>query len=106
VGWVYLLLAGIFEIGFTTSMRYMSWPPRAMPVIAFLICSVASFGFLISAIKTVPLGTAYAVWTGIGAAGTAIFGIFYYAEPATMLRVLMLAALICSIVGLKLVSPQ
>jgi len=102
MGWVYLLLAGVFEIGFTTSMRYLGWPPRGLPLLAFLVCSSLSFGLLIAAIQTVPLGTAYAVWTGIGAAGTVLVGIAIYGETASFLRVMLLAVLICAIVGLKL----
>ncbi len=106
MGWVYLFLAGLFEIGFTTSMRYLDWSLKFAPLLAFLVSSVLSFGLLIAAMKTIPLGTAYAVWTGIGAAGTALVGIFYYGEPAATLRLVFLLLLIGSIVGLKLVSPE
>lgn len=106
MGWVYLLLAGVFEIGFTTSMRYMDWSLRPLPIIAFLICSVLSFGLLIAATKSIPLGTAYAVWTGIGAAGTALLGIAYHSEPATTWRLVFLVTLIGSIIGLKLVTSE
>lgn len=106
MGWIYLFLAGVFEIGFTTSMRYMDWSLRPLPIIAFLICSVLSFGLLIAAMKSVPLGTAYAVWTGIGAAGTAIIGIAWYGEEATISRMFFLALLIASIMGLKFVAAQ
>jgi len=106
MGWIYLLLAGVFEIGFTTSMRYMDWSLRPLPIIAFLICSVLSFGLLIAAMKSVPLGTAYAVWTGIGAAGTAIIGIAWYGEEAAVSRMFFLALLIGSIMGLKFVAAQ
>jgi quaternary ammonium compound-resistance protein SugE len=106
MGWLYLLLAGVFEIGFTTSMRYIDWSMRPWPIIAFLICSIASFGLLIVAMRTVPLGTAYAVWTGIGAAGTALIGIAWYGEATDTVRVLLLTLLIASIVGLKLVSAD
>lgn len=105
-GWLYLVLAGVFEIGFTTSMRYLDWSLRPAPIAAFLVCSVASFWLLIAAMKTVPLGTAYAVWTGIGASGTALLGIYYYGEAATTLRLIFLATLIGSIIGLKLVSES
>jgi quaternary ammonium compound-resistance protein SugE len=105
-GWLYLIFAGFFEIGFTTSMRYIDWSLKPLPLIAFLICSSLSFALLIAAIKTVPLGTAYAVWTGVGAAGTAMIGILYYGEQATTLRVLFLTLLIGSIVGLKVVSAE
>ena len=103
MGWHYLILAGLFEIGFTTSMRYLGWPLKPLPLAAFLVCSILSFWLLIVAIRTIPLGTAYAVWTGIGAAGTVLTGIFYYGEPVTALRMVLLATLIGSIAGLKLV---
>lgn len=104
MGWVYLMLAGVFEIGFTTSMRYLGWPPKPWPLIAFLVSSSLSFGLLIAAMRTIPLGTAYAVWTGIGAAGTVLIGIALYGEAATAARLLLLAVLIAAIVGLKLVE--
>lgn len=106
MGWIYLLVAGVFEIGFTTSMRYIDWSLRPWPIIAFLVCSTLSFGLLIVAMRTVPLGTAYAVWTGIGAAGTALIGIAWYGETTETLRIVFLTLLIASIVGLKLVSPD
>ena len=105
-GWIYLFLAGLFEIGFTTSMRYIDWSLKPIPMIAFLISSTLSFVLLIAATREVPLGTAYAVWTGVGAAGTAIIGIFYYGEQATTLRLVFLVLLISSIAGLKLVSAE
>ena len=106
MGWVYLLLAGLFEIGFTTSMRYIDWSLRPIPILAFLVFSTLSFGLLIVAMQTVPLGTAYAVWTGIGAAGTVLIGILWYGEAAETVRMLFLALLIGSIVGLKLFSAD
>ena len=106
MAWVYLILAGLFEIGFTTSMRYLGWPLQLLPLLWFLVFSVLSFVLLIWAMKAIPLGTAYAVWTGIGAAGTTIVGIVYYDEPATTMRVLLLMLLIGSIVGLKFVSAD
>ncbi len=105
MSWIYLILAGLFEVGFTTSMRYMDWSMRPWPIVSFLVCSILSFGLLIAAMKSIPLGTAYAVWTGIGAAGTAILGLVYYDETATTIQLVLLAVLIGSIAGLKLVSP-
>ena len=106
MGWIYLLLAGLLEIGFTTSMRYIDTSLRPWPIVVFLVFASASFGLLFAAMQTVPLGTAYAVWTGIGAAGTVLLGIFLYDEPATTLRLVFLTLLIGSIVGLKLVSAH
>ena len=103
MGWIYLVLAGLFEIGFTTSMRYLGWPFKMVPLAIFLATTVASFWLLIEANKTIPLGTAYAVWTGIGAAGTVLAGIIYYGEPVTTLRLVFLTTLIGSIAGLKMV---
>lgn len=104
MGWIYLLLAGLFEIGFTTSMRYLGWPPRIGPLMVFIVFSTASFGFLMAAVRSLPVGTAYAVWTGIGAAGTALIGMAWYGEPTTMARALLIVVLIGAIAGLKLIS--
>lgn len=106
LAWTCLLLAGLFEIGFTTSMRYLDWSMKPLPIVTFVISAALSFGLLIAAIKTIPLGTAYAVWTGIGAAGTALVGIVHYGEPATTLRLVFLTVLIGSIIGLKMVSSH
>ncbi len=102
--WLFLLLAGVAEIAMTTAMRYISWPPKALPVIAFLIAANVSFGLLVVATWSIPLGTAYAIWTGIGAAGTVLVGILWYDEPVTTLRLVFLTLLIGSIMGLKMVS--
>lgn len=105
MAWVFLLLAGLFEIGFTTALRYIDWTPRPVPLLVFIVFAAASFSCLVAATKTIPLGTAYAIWTGIGAAGTVVVGILWYGEPTTAMRIAFLAALIGCIVGLKLVSP-
>ena len=104
MAWILLLLAGLFEIAFTTSLRYVEGLTRPLPLLAFAVFATISLYLLMKASETIPLGTSYAVWTGIGAAGTAIAGIFYFGEPATALRLLFLSALIGSIVVLKLVS--
>jgi quaternary ammonium compound-resistance protein SugE len=106
MGWIYLLLAGLLEIGFTTALRFVdrSWP--VIPIVTFAVLSVTSFVFLSLAIRTIPLGTAYAVWTGIGAAGTVLIGLAYFNEPMDTYRMLFLMLLIGSIVGLKFVSAQ
>jgi quaternary ammonium compound-resistance protein SugE len=106
MGWLYLIAAGLLECGFTTALRYIdaTWPWK--PIAVFLICSSLSFFFLALALRSIPLGTAYAVWTGLGAAGTVAIGLIWYHEPATTLRLVFLVMLISSIVGLKVVSPQ
>jgi quaternary ammonium compound-resistance protein SugE len=105
MAWIYLVAAGVFEIGFTTAMRYLDGL-RWQPLLAFIICAALSFTFLTMAIRTIPLGTAYAIWTGIGAAGTVIVGLIWYNEPAETARLVFLLLLIGSIIGLKLVSTH
>lgn len=104
MSWIYLIIAGCFEVGFTTSLKlsanFTNWKWSAV----FFICISLSFHFLNEAIKTIPLGTAYAVWTGIGAVGTALIGIFIFKEPSDFWRIFFVMLLISSIIGLKLVS--
>ncbi len=107
MSWAYLLIAGLFEIVATTLFRYTEGLTRVGPTLAFFAVGVVSFYCLSKAIigdNAIPLGTAYAIWTGIGAAGTALIGLTLYGEPASGLRVLLLMVLIGSIVGLKLVA--
>ncbi len=106
MAWVYLLIAGIFEVGFASSLKlsenFSNWPYT----VSFFVCAAISFGLLVVATKHIPLGTAYAVWTGIGAFGTALVGIFFFGDPATVGRIVFLVLLIGSVIGLKLVSPD
>jgi len=104
MSWLYLIAAGLFEVGFTTCLKLSDSFSRLWPSLGFLICAVVSFWLLTKATQTIPLGTAYAVWTGIGAFGTAVIGIVFFSDPATTLRLLFLVLLIGSIIGLKLVS--
>jgi quaternary ammonium compound-resistance protein SugE len=105
MAWLYLGLAGLFEIGFTTAMRFIGQTWWSWSALLFLISAALSFHFLTLAIQTIPLGTAYAVWTGIGAFGTALLGIVLFKEPVDALRLFFLITLIGSIIGLKLASP-
>jgi quaternary ammonium compound-resistance protein SugE len=103
--WAALVLAGIFEIGFTSSMKMADRPSASgWWTGLFWVSVISSFALLSQAIKTIPLGTAYAVWTGIGAVGTAVIGIVFFKDPATFWRLLFLTLLIGSIVGLKVVT--
>ncbi|SIO49534.1 quaternary ammonium compound-resistance protein SugE [Rhodovulum sp. ES.010] len=106
MGWLILVVAGIFEVGFTTAMKASDGLTRPLPSMAFLVCAITSFYLLFRSLDYLPLGTAYAVWTGIGAVGTVLVGIFLYGEPAGLLRVFFLGLLIFSIIGLKFVSSQ
>jgi quaternary ammonium compound-resistance protein SugE len=104
MGWVLLGVAGALEVGFTTALKYAEGFTKLWPSLVFLVAYAGSAWFLSQAIKTIPIGTAYAVWTGIGAVGTAVIGIALFGEPATALRVLFLAVIVGGIIGLKLVS--
>ena len=102
--WAYLILAGILEVGFASTLKLTEGFTKIIPTIIFVVFAISSFYFLTKAVETLPVGTAYAVWTGIGAVGTILVGIFFYNEPAGALRLFFLFTLVASIVGLKLVS--
>ncbi|MGD9786296.1 MAG: multidrug efflux SMR transporter [Hyphomicrobiaceae bacterium] len=104
LSWIFLLLAGALEVATTTVFRYTEGISRPLPIVLVVLLGVASFYFLYRSLSGIPLGTAYAVWTGIGAAGTALIGVAFYGEPATTARLVMLTLLVGSIVGLKLLS--
>lgn len=104
MAWFYLILAGFFEVAFTTSLKLSANFTNRLWSIAFLVSITLSFYLLNKAAQTIPIGTAYAVWTGIGAVGTAVIGIFLFDEPAYLSRVFFLAGIIVCLVGLKLVS--
>ena len=106
MAWVYLLTAGALEVVATTIFRYTDGLSRILPTASFFIIGIASFYFLNRSLSGIPLGTAYAVWTGIGAAGTAALGILAYGEAATLVRVGLLAGLVACIVGLKFVAEH
>jgi len=102
--WVYLGLAGIFEIGFTTCLKLSDGFRRIGYTLAFVGTAAISFWLLTLSLDAIPLGTAYATWTGIGAFGTAIVGMAFFRDPVTIGRVTFILVLIAAIVGLKLVS--
>lgn len=107
MNWVILIIAGLFEVAFTFSLgkaKGLSGMSMYMWHLAFGISIVISMVLLIKATQSLPLGTAYAVWTGIGAVGTVLVGIFVFKEPATFWRMFFITTLIASLVGLKLVS--
>ena len=107
MNWILLILGGLFEIGFTSSLgkaKETTGSEMYMWYGAFAVFLVVSMALLIKATQTLPLGTAYAVWTGIGAVGTVLIGIFVFKEPANFWRIFFIFTLISSIVGLKFVS--
>jgi quaternary ammonium compound-resistance protein SugE len=106
MAWIYLILAGCFEVGFTTCLKLSENFSKAGYTTGFFLCAIISFFCLNKAIQTIPLGTAYAVWTGIGAVGTVIIGMIFFKEPSDLWRMFFITTLIGSILGLKLVSNQ
>ena len=106
MAWIILIIAGFFEVGFTTCLKLSNNFTNTKWAIAFFICITMSFLLLNKAIQHIPIGTAYAVWTGIGAVGTVIMGITLYKEPADFWRMFFIFLLIGSIVGLKVVSKH
>lgn len=109
MNWIILVIGGIFEVGFTFCLGKAKETTGNLSYLwygGFAICLVLSMYLLIKATQTLPLGTAYAVWTGIGAVGTVLVGIFVFKEPATLLRLFFIATLIGSIIGLKAVSAH
>jgi len=104
--WFILILAGLFECAFTTCLKLSDGLTRIGWAIAFVLLSIVSFGLLTLAAQRISLGTAYAVWTGIGAFGTAVIGIVWFKDPATFWRVFFLCGMIVCMIGLKLASPE
>ena len=104
--WLYLILAGCFEVACTTMIRYVDGWARPWALVGLVLLGAGSLGLLYKALQGIPIGTAYAVWTGLGAAGTVVVGILFYKEPTEALRLVFLTTLIGSIVGLKLVSHE
>jgi quaternary ammonium compound-resistance protein SugE len=104
MGWILLAVAGGLEITFAAALKYAEGFTKLWPSLIFLVAYAGSAWFLSQAVKTIPLGTAYAVWTGIGAIGTALIGIAVFGESAAVLRLFFLMLILIGIVGLKLVS--
>jgi quaternary ammonium compound-resistance protein SugE len=101
MAWVLLLVAGLFEIAWAIGLKYTQGFTRLVPTLLTLASMVASVGLLGLALKELPVGTAYAVWTGVGAVGTAILGIMLLGEPATLARMACIGLIVVGIVGLK-----
>jgi quaternary ammonium compound-resistance protein SugE len=104
MAWTYLFLAGLTEIAWAIGLKYTLGWTRLGPSVFTASLMIVSFIFLSQAVKTLPIGTAYAVWTGIGAVGTAIIGIVYFAEPRTVLRLLCIGLILAGIIGLKVTA--
>lgn len=105
MAWIYLFVAGLFEIGWAIGLKYAHGFTRLWPSLFTGAAMTVSIVLLGLALRTLPLGTAYAIWTGIGTIGTAILGIVLFSEPADALRLACIGMIAAGIVGLKLVSP-
>lgn len=105
MAWIYLIIAGLLEIGWAIGLKYTVGFTRLWPSIFTATAMIASFFFLSQALKIIPVGTGYAIWTGIGAAGTAILGIILFSESAALPRLGCIALIVIGIIGLKLTSP-
>ena len=106
MAWIYLLIAGLFEIGWAISLKYAQGFTRLGPSVATIALMIFSFGFLSIALRTLPVGTAYTVWTGIGAVGTVFLGIVLFQEPIEVRRLTCIGLIVIGVVGLRLVSPE
>lgn len=104
MAWTLLCVAGLFEICWAIGLKYTEGFTRPWPIVGTLVAMAASFGCLAQALKTIPVGTGYAVWTGIGAAGTAVLGMVLFAETASTIKVLSLLCIVLGIIGLRSTS--
>lgn len=104
MAWVYLVLAGVLEVVWAVGLKYSEGFSKFWPSVLTIVATVASFWLLALSLKQLPLGTAYAIWVGIGVVGTAIFGMLIFKEPATVMRLLCIGLIMAGIVGLKLTS--
>ena len=105
MSWFYLLLAGLLEVAWAVGLKYSAGFTKLLPSALTVMAMVASVGMLGIALRQLPLGTAYAVWTGIGTVGTALCGMVLLNEPAGALRLLSIALIVAGIAGLKLLTP-
>jgi len=104
MAWLYLFLAGLFEVGWAIGLKYTEGFSRLFPTLLTVAAMALSLALLGLALKSLPVGTAYAVWTGIGAVGTAALGIILFSEPATASRLGRIGLIVCGIAGLKFAS--
>lgn len=101
MAWALLIVSGLFEVVFTTLMKLSDGFKKPLPTLGFLVFAPLSLGILSHVLQSIPVGTAYAVWTGIGAFGTALVGIFFFKDPANRGRLFFLTTLILSVMGLR-----
>jgi quaternary ammonium compound-resistance protein SugE len=104
MAWITLFLAGVFEIAWAVGLKYTEQFTRPLPTVLTVVAMIASVVLLEHAVRTLPLGTAYAIWTGIGAIGTVLFGIWLFGESTSIARMVCLALIVIGIVGLRVIS--
>ena len=104
MAWIVLFVAGLLEIGWAVGLKYTAGFTRPVPTVLTAVSLIASMLLLGLAVRTLPLGTAYAVWTGIGTVGTAVLGVVLFGEPATAIRLTCIGLIVAGILGLKLAS--
>lgn len=105
MAWIILVLAGLFEVGWAIGLKYTEGFTRLWPTVGTVVAMVISLGLLGVAMKSLPVGTAYAIWVGVGAVGTVILGIVLFQEPVNALRMVSVGLIIAGLVGLKLATP-
>jgi quaternary ammonium compound-resistance protein SugE len=106
VAWAFLILGGLFETAFAVSLKYSDGFTRLWPTVSFLACAVVSFVLLTLALRDLPVGTGYAVWTGIGAVGTAVVGMMWLGDAAAFVRIASILLIVSGIVGLNLAGSN
>lgn len=106
MNWIYLLLAGVFEIGWTIGLKQMDDHKNLLWTAIFYISIYTSFYFLQQALKVIPIRTAYAIYTSIGTIGTVIIGMLFFKEPATLIRIFFILLIVTAVIGLKLTSTH
>ncbi|MFN6528114.1 multidrug efflux SMR transporter [Nostoc sp. ChiSLP03a] len=106
MAWIYLFIASLFEIGWAISLKYTQGFTKFGYNVATVTLMILSFTFLSKALRTLPLGTAYTIWTGIGAVGTVLLGIVLFQEPLEVRRITCIGLIVIGVIGLKLVSPH
>jgi len=104
MNWFFLTIAGVFEVVWAVGLKYADGFTKLVPSVITIAAMLASFGFLAQALKTIPIGSAYAIWTGIGAVGVAVIGIFLFGEAADIKRIVCIGLIVIGVVGLKLLS--
>ena len=106
MAWVFVTLGGLFETAFAVSLKYSAGFSRLWPTLSFAVCAVISFVLLTLALRDLPVGTAYAIWTGIGAVGTAVVGMIWLKDPTTVVRIGSILLIVAGIVGLRLAGTH